>query len=85
MQDYNSLRIMYNQSVHDGQAMFNYYHTLRTAIVGDITFISHPNSGSAFSTLALGTLLVFLAMGASFYLSPLVEYGARRPLCKRDQ
>ena len=71
MKEYDALREMYNQSVHHGQAMFNYYLTIMTAVVGGITFISQPSSGIFLTKTTIGLLLIFFAVIGSFYLSSL--------------
>lgn len=73
MKEYDTLRDMYNQSVHSGQTMFNYYLTLMTAVLGGITFVAQPSSGVLLSKTTIGILLVFLGVIGTFYLSSLTR------------
>ena len=73
MKEYDSLRDMYNQSVHNGQTMFNYYLTLMTAVFGGITFVASPSSGVLFTRSTIAFLLIFLAVIGTFYLSSLTS------------
>lgn len=76
MKEYDALREMYNQSVHNGQTMFNYYLTLITVVLGGITFIIQPGSGILLAKTSVGLLLVFLAVVGSFYFSSLASNAA---------
>lgn len=73
MKEYDALRDMYNQSVHNVQTMFNYYLTLMTAVFGGITFVASPSSGILLARSTIAFLLIFLAVIGTFYLSSLTN------------
>jgi hypothetical protein len=69
--EYDALREMYSQAVHNGQTMFNYYLTLMTAVFGGVALVFQPSSGYVMQKMVGGLLLIFFAVVGSFYLSSL--------------
>jgi hypothetical protein len=71
LKEYDALREMYSQAVHNGQTMFNYYLTLMTAVFGGVALVFQPSSGYVMQKMVGGLLLIFFAVVGSFYLSSL--------------